>query len=232
VSAELIEAAAEALGPPLLSDVVFLGGASIHLWVSDRAAPATRATNDVDVISAVAGKAGYYKLGERLRERGFSEASDSPVICRWHHTKTGLVLDVMPADKNVLGFANQWYEHAILTSDELSLASGTRIRAAAPPSIVATKLAAWHSRGSNDMLRSLDLHDVLVLIDGREELITEIREEPVLSRYISNELAALRSNPYFIYLTESALHGYGALVAQRAEEVYRRIDVIISSATT
>lgn len=231
MSADLIETAAEALGP-LVSDVVFLGGASIHLWVSDQAAPATRATNDVDVISAVTGKSGYYKLGERLRERGFSEASDSPVICRWRHAKTGLVLDVMPADENVLGFSNQWYDHAIATSVELSLANGTKIRAATPPSIIATKLAAWHGRGNDDMLGSLDLHDVLVLIDGREELTFEIGEEPVLSRYISSELAALRRNPYFIYLTESALHGYGALIAQRAEEVERRIEAIIASVAT
>lgn len=197
MSAELIDAAAEALGP-LLSDVVFLGGASIHLWVSDPAAPATRATNDVDVISAVAGKVGYY-------------------------------LDVMPADENVLGFSNQWYDRAIAMSVELSLSNGMKIRAATPPSIVATKLAAWHGRGNNDMLGSLDLHDVLVLIDGRKELIAEIDQEPVLSHYISNELAALRSDPYFIYLAESALHGYGALIVQRAEEVRRRIEAIIAS---
>jgi predicted nucleotidyltransferase len=171
----------------------------------------------------------YYKLGERLRERGFDEASDSPVICRWHHAKTGLVLDVMPTDENVLGFSNRWYDHAIATSVELSLSNGTKIRAATPPSIIATKLAAWHGRGNNDMLRSLDLHDVLVLIDGREELISEIGEEPRLSRYVSDDLAALRRNPYFIYLTESALHGYGALIAQRAEEVHRRIETIIAS---
>jgi predicted nucleotidyltransferase len=231
VSAELIETAAEALGP-LLSDVVFLGGASIHLWVSDRAAPATRATNDVDVISVVEGKVGYYKLGERLRERGFSEDSDSPVICRWHHAGTDLVLDVMPADENVLGFSNQWYERAIATSVELSLSNGIKIRAATPSSIIATKLAAWHGRGNNDMLGSLDLHDVLVLIDGREELVAEIDQEPVLSRYIRDELTALRSNPYFIYLTESALHGYGALIARRAEELHRRIEAIIASAAS
>ena len=82
------------------------------------------------------------------------------------------------------------------------------------------------------MLGSLDLHDVLVLIDGREELIAEINQEPVLSRYITKELTALRSNPYFIYLTESALHGYGALVASRAEEVHRRIEAIIASAAS
>lgn len=181
MSADLIETAAEAIGP-LLSDVVFLGGASIHSWVSDPAAPATRATNDVDVISAVAGKAGYYKLGERLRERGFSEASNSRVICRWRHAETGLVLDVMPADENVLGFSNRWYEHAIATSVELLLSNGMKIRAATPSSIIATKLAAWHGRGNNDMLGSLDLHDVLVLIDGREELIAEIDQ----SRYFRN----------------------------------------------
>jgi hypothetical protein len=229
MSAELIETAAVALGP-LLPDVVFLGGASIYLWISDPAAPATRATNDVDVISAVAGKAGYYKLGERLRQRGFSEAKDSPVICRWRHNETGLVLDAMPADETVLGFSNEWYEHAIATSVELSLSDGTNIRAATPPSIVATKLAAWHGRGNNDMLRSLDLHDVLVLIDGRKELIAEIDQEPVLSRYIGNELATLGDNTHFIYLIESALHGYGALIAERAEEVYRRIDAIIALA--
>ncbi|HEY3828503.1 MAG TPA: hypothetical protein VGL57_04845 [Solirubrobacteraceae bacterium] len=230
MSAELIETAAAALGP-LLSDLVFLGGASIHLWISDRAAPATRATNDVDAISAAVGKAGYYRLGERLRERGFSEASHSTVICRWNHVKTGLVLDVMPTDEKVLGFSNQWYKHAIATSVELSLSDGKKIRAATPPSIIATKLAAWHGSGNNDMLGSLDLHDILVLIDGREELIAEIGEEPTLSRYIGEELAELRSNPYFVYLTESALHDYGMLIAQRAAEVHRRIQAIIASGT-
>jgi predicted nucleotidyltransferase len=187
MSTDLIETAATALGP-ILSDVVFLGGASIHLWISDRAAPATRATNDVDVISAVMDTAGYYRLGERLQD-------------------------------------------AIATSVELSLSDGKKIRAATPPSIVATKLAAWHGRGNNDILGSLDLHDILVLIDGREELIAEIDEEPTLSRYISEELAELRSNSYFTYLTESALHGYGMLIAQRVEEVHRRIEAIIASGT-
>jgi hypothetical protein len=69
VSAELVELAAAALGP-LCDEVVFLGGASIHLWVSDPAAPATRATDDADVISAITTRRGYYALGDRLKERG------------------------------------------------------------------------------------------------------------------------------------------------------------------
>lgn len=231
MSADLIETAAAALGP-VSSDVVFLGGATIYLWISDRAAPETRATNDVDVISAVVGKAGYYKLGEQLRKRGFSEASDSNVICRWNHAETGLVLDVMPTDEAVLGFSNRWYDHAIKTAVELTLPSGVKIRAATPPSIIATKLDAWHGRGNKDMLRSLDLHDILVLVDGREELLKEIRDEPTLSSYIGNELAKLRAYPHFTYLVESALHGYGALIARRAEEVHRRLDAIVASTTS
>ncbi len=229
MSAELIETAAETLGP-LLRDMVFLGGASIHLWISDRAAPPTRATNDVNVISAVADTIDYYKLGERLRERGFREDSDSPVICRWLHAKTGLVLDVMPTDEKVLGFSNRWYKHAIATSVERSLHSGRKIQAATPPSIIGTKLEAWHGRGGDDILGSLDLHDVVVLIDGREELIAEINQEkPILLRYIANELAELRRNPHFAYLVESALHDYGPLVAARAGEIHRRIEAIVES---
>jgi hypothetical protein len=91
----LLETAAVTLGP-LLEEVVFLGGASIDLWLSDPGAPAVRTTDDVDVVCDITSLAAYYRLGERLRERGFAEASDSRVICRWRHRDTGLVLDVMP----------------------------------------------------------------------------------------------------------------------------------------
>jgi hypothetical protein len=39
--------AADILGP-LVEEVVFLGGATIHVWVTEPTAPPTRATDDVD----------------------------------------------------------------------------------------------------------------------------------------------------------------------------------------
>jgi hypothetical protein len=226
VSIELLEQAEGALGP-LGKEVVFLGGASIALWVSDLAAPATRATDDVDVIADVTSLTAYYALGERLRAQGFQEDAGSKVICRWRH-ESGLILDVMPDDEEILGFSNPWYEHAIRTSVERELPNGRLIRAARPPSIIATKLAAWHGRGEGDMLRSLDLHDVLVLIDGREELLAEIQAEPELvSSYISAELTTLREDPFFDYLIESALHGYGELTAARGRDLQGRIDALV-----
>ena len=127
------------------------------------------------MISAITTRSGYYRLAERLRERGFSEASNSPVICRWNHHETGLVLDVMPQEEDILGTSNPWYQHAIDTAVERELPSGARIRAASPSAVVATKLAAWKGRrGDAILFRSLDLHDVLVLIDGRPELSSEL----------------------------------------------------------
>jgi len=216
-----------ALGP-LLEEVVFLGGSSIQLWLSDPAAPAARVTDDIDVISDITSLTGYYGLGDRLRERGFSEAIDSHVICRWRHRETGLLLDVMPDDEKVLGFSNEWYEHAIETAVVHRLPSGKQIHAATPPSI-ATKLVAWHGRGNNDMLRSLDLHDIFVLIDGRPELPDEIAAQTSeLQSYIAQELATLRKDPYFTYLIESALHGYGQQATPRARHLQEQIDKIIT----
>lgn len=173
MSEALLELAAEILGP-LVDEVVFVGGATIHLWLTEEAVPAVRATDDVDVICDVTSYGEYRVLAERLQERGLEEAMNEDVICRWRHTGSGLAIDVMPIAEDVLGFSNPWYTLGIETAIERTLASGKRIRAVAPAVVIATKLAAWLGRGHGDLLRSLDLHDIIVLINGRTELIDEL----------------------------------------------------------
>jgi hypothetical protein len=129
VSALQLEAAAAVLGP-LLDEVVFVGGATIYLWITDPAAPPVRATEDVDVVCEVATRVEYYRLGARLRERGLEEASDEPVLCRWRSAEPKLVLDVMPTNPEILGFSNPWYEEAIAKAATVILDSGEELRAA------------------------------------------------------------------------------------------------------
>jgi hypothetical protein len=43
-----LETASTLLGP-LLDEVVFVGGASVRLWINEPGTPPTRATEDVDV---------------------------------------------------------------------------------------------------------------------------------------------------------------------------------------
>lgn len=209
---------------PVLDDVVFVGGATVYLWITESGAPPVRATEDVDVVCEVATRTEYYRLGALLRERGLHEASDERVICRWKSADPELVLDVMPTAPDILGFSNPWYEEAISTATTVVLGSGAEIRAAMPAALVATKLCAWKGRGGGDLLRSLDVHDVLILVDGRPELITEIEAAgPDLRAYIRDELVQLQAEPYFDYAVDGATASYGLLGAERANLVRERL---------
>lgn len=226
MSIELLELAASALGP-LKSKLVFVGGATISLWITEAAAPPVRATDDVDVICDTTSWIKYHKLGRELQQHGFFETMNEPVICRWRHRPSNLALDVMPSDENVLGFSNPWYTFAIESAIERTLPSGLEIKAAAPSAIIATKLAAWNGRGKGDLLTSIDFHDIITLINGRPELAMELPQLPLrLKNYIADELAGLESNPYFEYAIQSAMHGYGGLAIDRSAIVLRRLDKI------
>lgn len=232
MSALQLEAAAAVLGP-LLDEVVFVGGATVHVWLTEPGAPPVRATDDVDVICEVATLAEYYRLGSRLRERGLSEAMDEPVICRWRSREPQLVLDVMPTDPDILGFSNPWYGHAIETAGHVTLDSGAEVRVAHPVALIATKLSAWKGRGNGDLLRSLDVHDILTLIDGRPEVMSELREAPSdLRSYVESELAELTREPYFGYLVQSATAGYGPVGVERARLLNERLDRLIGHETS
>jgi len=227
MSEALLELAAEILGP-LVDDVVFVGGATVHLWVTEEAAPPVRATDDVDVICDVAGYGEYQAFAERLRERGLQESMNESVICRWRHRESGLAIDVMPTAEDALGFGSQWYDLAVETAIERTLGSGVLIRAVSPPIMIATKLAAWRGRGRGDILASLDVHDIVVLVNGRPELIDELAAQgDELRVYVAKELTALRGDPYFEYVVQSAVAGYGEVARERAEIVLERIAAII-----
>lgn len=228
MSALQLEAAAAVLGP-LLDEVVFVGGATVHLWITDPGAPPVRATDDVDVICEVASRADYYRLGERLRARGLREAVDDPVICRWRSAEPRLVIDVMPTDPEILGFSNEWYVRTVSTAATVTLDSGVVLATATPAMLAATKLCAWGGRGEGDLLRSLDIHDLLTLVNGRSELIDELEAEPPeVCAYVREELRAVRQAPYLDYAVESALAGYGPTTSERAQLLTGRINAIVS----
>lgn len=210
MSIALIESAAAALGPELLEDVAFLGAASIPLWITEAGAPPARATRDVDVIVEVGSLVAYYAVGERLKERGFAEDPESPEICAWKHPATHLRLDVMPTEAEILGFTNRWYAESLASAVIVELPSGQSIRAVPPPYLLATKLEAFHGRGTDseggpDYLGSRDFGDVVVLFDGRPELVDEVLASPSsLREYLAAEFRRLREDFRF----ESGVAGH------------------------
>src|SRR5215472_4197636 len=81
-----LELLAEAAGllKPLLGELVFVGGSTTALFITDKAAAEVRPTYDVDAIAEVSSYAAYADFSERLPRCGFTEdtgrrGSDLPV---------------------------------------------------------------------------------------------------------------------------------------------------------
>lgn len=202
---EALTAIAFALGS-LREEMVFVGGQVAELLITDSVAIRIRPTDDVDVLVSAATRTSYHRLGEKLRALRFREDTreDAP-LCRWRHDGE-LVLDVMPIDEKVLGFTNPWYEHAFATARHIAIAPDLIIKVVTGPAFVATKWAAFDSRGHGDHLGSHDVEDIVTIVAGRPELDHEVRAEPDdLRQWLSRRIAEFLAHPDATYAIEGAL---------------------------
>jgi hypothetical protein len=191
---------------PLLPEIVFVGGCTTGLLITDPAASPVRATDDVDVIVEVASYAEYARFSKRLRNLGFSEdSSEGAPICRWliDHMK----LDVMPTDETILGFSNHWYKPAIKAAEVVTL-NGFELKVVTTPYFIGTKLEAFRGRGKGDFYASSDLEDIVTVLDGRPTILKEVAESPShVQRYIAREIGKLLDNPDFLNALPGHLAG-------------------------
>jgi hypothetical protein len=189
---------------PVLDEVVFVGGSTTGLFISDPGAGRIRPTFDVDVITEITSYRDYVRFSERLRHLGFSEdTGEGAPLCRWK--SDDVTLDVMPLDEKILGFSNRWYKAAMETAQERQLEAALRIRVVTAPFFCATKMEAFEGRGKGDYLSSRDLEDVVTIVDGRPELLDELRSAPADVRsYIANAVGRLLQDNKFV----DALPGY------------------------
>jgi predicted nucleotidyltransferase len=203
----MLEAVADALGDDLRERLVFVGGCTTALFITD---PITledvRATDDVDLIVDLAGRVQWAALQETLRERGFTDRPDNDVICRmW---LGALQVDFMPDDADILGFGNRWYAQGIETAEKAPLTGGREIKLLTPPLFLATKLEAYRGRGDDDPIMSRDLEDVLLVVDGREELVAEVEDADAdIRSFIAAELGALQDHLDFDNFIEGNIRG-------------------------
>jgi hypothetical protein len=77
---------------PLLPEIVFLGGCTTGLMITDPGASPVLATDDVDIIVEVASYAEYSRFSKRLRSLGFAErlvrrCADLQVVDRPYETR-------------------------------------------------------------------------------------------------------------------------------------------------
>lgn len=192
----VLELVAEAIGS-LREELVLVGGCSVGLLISDIARPPVRQTVDVDMVVQAVSHNDYYKTSEQLRARGFKEASDEAIMCRWK--RGGLILDVLPSDQSALGHStNPWYPAAVESARPYILPSGLQIRLITAPLFVATKFEAFHGRGEGNHLHH-DMEDIVNLVDGRVELMEEVTaSKDDVKKYLREAFDDLTTNEAFL----------------------------------
>jgi hypothetical protein len=193
----LLEEAAMKLAP-FLGEIVFVGGVTLGLLITDKAAAPIRSTNDVDVIAEILTYVDYIAFAERLRKAGFSEdMSEEPLTCRWFHGN--LKLDVLALSKEVLGYTNLWYESALHHATSFLLPGGQAIRLITAPYFLGPKMEAFRGRGQMDFQASHDLEDFVAVIDGRSTILEEIADSPGdLRSYLAEAARSLLGEPVFL----------------------------------
>ena len=183
----------------LREKVVFVGGCTTGLFITDPAMPEVRSTQDVDVIVEVASRLEYYRLEKELRSRGFKQdMSENAPVCRW--LVDDVKVDVMPTKEDILGFSNRWYlPAAIRNAVRIEIEKELTIQLVTPPYFLATKIEAFKGRGGGDYRANHDMEDIITVVDGRPEIVSEIITSPdSLKNYLSESFRAFLANGEFL----------------------------------
>ncbi len=208
-------------------EVVFLGGSTTGLFITDSAAPDVRHTLDVDCIVDVISLIQYQQLEKKLTKQGFKKSLSQDVICRWLYDD--VILDVMPTDEKILGFGNRWYKRAVVASKIHHLTDKIGIKIVTAPYFLATKLEAFKSRGSSDYYGSHDFEDIMSILDGRVEIVEEIHKaDSELKSYLINSFMDINNSPAFKGAIPGHFVPYGSYADDRIEIVEQKIRDIIS----
>jgi hypothetical protein len=180
-----------------INQVVFIGGATLGLYVTSPAAPANRPTEDIDCLVNAPGRAFLYQWDQALPERGFRKCvpEEKPAFY-WYYQD--IRVHLLPPSTEIIGFDNRWFEEGLFHAIYYPLPSGRRIRIFNPVYFLATKFEALAHRGWSDLRMSEDFEDIIYLIENRPELAREIHQAfHEVRGYLQQRFQALLGHPDF-----------------------------------
>lgn len=204
---------------------IIVGGSIVGLLVDQPELIDFRPTKDVDILVEVVSRIEYGRLEEKLRTLGLKhDTSEDAPLCRWVVNES-VKLDVLPLDASILGFSSEWFEEAWKHPPKITLEE-RNIETISPVYLIASKLAAFTNRGNQDFWMSHDLEDLITVIDGRENIVDEIRHAKTdVREYISGKLREYLNEADFKQALPAYLNSDPAS-QQRLPSLRRKIDDI------
>jgi hypothetical protein len=221
----MLEIVARKLGK-LNNKVVYLGGCATALFITDPLSLDVRPTLDVDCIIDVISLLQYQKFEKALSKIGFKKSMEDDVICRWRFDD--MILDVMATDQEILGFGNPWYKEALEHAITHQISDDLTVKSVTAPYFIATKIAAFKTRGNNDLWASHDFEDIITVIAGRVEIAEEVAQtNNQLKAQLKQAFEEILRNNQFEQVLPGILND-GPITMQRVQIVKERIQQIIS----
>ena len=171
---EVIQRISLALGE-MNERVIFVGGATIGLYINDPAAEDVRATKDVDITVEIASLGELESFREDLVKKGFKQFPEDKVICRFRYDN--IKVDVMSTKEVGWAPANPWFAQGFTQSETVQIGD-QMIQLLPLPYFIASKFAAYSGRGGRDPRTSHDFEDIVYVIDNRTDIVEQIHNAP------------------------------------------------------
>ncbi len=169
--------------------VVYVGGAVVSLYVNDPAAEDVRPTKDIDISLEIASVAELEEIRESLNKKGFKQAPENDVICRFRYED--VKVDVMSTKEVGWAPANPWFGPGFKYVEKINIKDKT-INILPLSYFLATKFTAFHDRGKKDARTSHDFEDITYILDNRTDLVEVILKSPDdVQKYLKKEFAIL-----------------------------------------
>jgi len=171
---EVIRRVSLALGE-MNEQVIFVGGATIGLYINDPGAEDVRVTKDVDITVEIASVGELESIRNDLVKKGFKQSPEDSVLCRFRYDN--IKVDVMSTKEVGWAPANPWFAAGFAQRVEVKIGD-QMIQLLPLPYFIASKLAAHIGRGGRDPRTSHDFEDIVYLIDNRTDIVKQIDKAP------------------------------------------------------
>jgi hypothetical protein len=183
---------AKALGE-LNTEVVFVGGAMVAMYIDDPAAEDIRPTKDLDLTFQITTASKLEELREALVQKGFIQTHEDDVICRFRFDD--LLVDVMSTQAVGWAPSNRWFMPGFEKSFSIELDDVT-IRLMPLPYLLASKMEAFFDRGIKDVYASHDLEDILYIFNYSTNLVEQVLEaDSEVIDYLKVSVDRMTSDP-------------------------------------
>lgn len=176
--------------------VIFVGGATVSLYINDPAAEDVRPTKDIDLSVKVATFAELENIRVELNSKGFKQPHDLGVICRFKYED--ILVDVMATENIAWAPANRWFKKGFKNAEKKDIDNIT-IQIMPLTFFLASKFTAFEDRGKEDPRFSHDFEDITYILDNRtdwDEILINEKDFEVRT-YLIEKLTEIKASSVF-----------------------------------